>query len=64
MTVLYTKDLLDGLNALWTPDKINIVLDLIRFFNTNASTAATNVRSLETIVENTDKEMTPIFAKQ
>jgi hypothetical protein len=63
MTVLYTKELLEGLNALWTPEKINIVLDLIRFFNTNATTATTNVRSLETIVENTDKEMTAIFAK-
>ena len=63
MTVLYTKELLEGLNALWTPEKINIILDLIRFFNTNASTATTNVRSLETIVENTDKEMASIFAK-
>ena len=63
MSVLFTKDLLDGLNATWTPEKISIVLDLIRFFDTNASTASTNVRSLETIVDNTDKEMAPIFAK-
>jgi hypothetical protein len=62
MSVLYTKELVDTMNACWTPDKINIVLDLIRFLDTNTDSAA-NVRSLETIVENNDKEMLHVFAK-
>jgi hypothetical protein len=62
MSVLYTKELLDNLHAQWTPEKINIVLDLIRFLETN-TTSNENVKSLETIVENNDKEMNIIFQR-
>jgi hypothetical protein len=62
MSVLYTKDLIESLQSIWTPDKINIVLDLIRFLDNNA-TSAVNVRSLETIATNIDVEMATIFAR-
>lgn len=55
MSVLYTKETIDGLHALWTPEKIKIILDLIGFL-ANDTTAQTNVKSLENIVENIDKE--------
>lgn len=55
MTVLYTKETVDTLNALWTPEKIKIILDLIGFLN-NDTTAQTNVKSLENIVDNIDKD--------
>lgn len=62
MSVFYTKELTDSLNGQWTLDKINIVLDLIKFLDTNADSSS-NVRSLETIVENNDKDMNVILAK-
>jgi hypothetical protein len=55
MTVLYTKETVDSLNALWTPEKIKIILDLIGFLS-NDTTAQTNVKSLENIVDNIDKD--------
>jgi len=59
MTIYYTKDLIDSLNEQWSPDKIKVILDLISFL-TNDSMAANNVKSLETIMENIDKEATSI----
>jgi hypothetical protein len=55
MTVLFTKDLLINLQNLWTQEKIKVILDLITFL-TNDKSAAANVKSLENIMENNDKE--------
>jgi len=52
-TSLYTKELIESLNEQWTTDKIKVVLDLIMFL-TNDTMAGNNVKTLETIMENTD----------
>jgi hypothetical protein len=62
MSVLYTKELIESLQSVWSLDKISIVLDLIRFLD-NSATSAVNVRSLETIATNIDVEMSTIFAR-
>jgi hypothetical protein len=62
MSVLYTKELIESLQSVWSLDKISIVLDLIRFLD-NSATSAVNVRSLETIATNIDVEMATIFAR-
>ena len=55
MTSLYTKELVDELTNKWTNEKTQVVLDLIGFLN-NDSKAANNVKSLENIMENIDKD--------
>ena len=53
LTSLYTKELVESLNAQWTTEKIKVILDLISFL-TNDAMASNNVKTLETIMENTD----------
>jgi hypothetical protein len=53
LTSLYTKELIESLNQQWTTERIKVVLDLITFL-TNDSMACSNVKTLETIMENTD----------
>jgi hypothetical protein len=60
LTSLYTKELTDSLNAQWSQEKIKVVLDLISFL-TNDEMAANNVKSLETIMENNDKNSLKIL---
>jgi hypothetical protein len=60
LTSLYTKELTDSLNSQWTQEKIKVVLDLISFL-TNDEMAANNVKSLETIMENNDKNSLKIL---
>ena len=55
LTSMYTKELVDELNTLWTQEKIKVILDLISFL-TNDKSASNNVKSLENIMENNDKE--------
>jgi hypothetical protein len=55
LTSMYTKELVDELNTLWTQEKIKVILDLITFL-TNDKSASNNVKSLENIMENNDKE--------
>jgi hypothetical protein len=55
MTALFTKELGDKLLAQWSQEKIKVILDLITFL-TNDKSAAANVKSLENIMENNDKE--------
>jgi hypothetical protein len=55
MTVLYTKDLVDSLNSVWTPDKIKITLDIIAYLM-NDTVSAMNVKSLETIIGSIETE--------
>ena len=52
---MYTKELVEELNSLWTQEKIKVILDLITFL-TNDKSASNNVKSLENIMENNDKE--------
>lgn len=61
MTILYTKETVDSLNVFWTPEKIKIILDLIGFLN-NDNTASSNVKSLENIMDNIDKETQPFLS--
>jgi len=60
MTSLYTKEIIDELNKQWSSEKIKVVLDLISFL-TNDSMASNNVKSLETIMENNDKNTQKIL---
>lgn len=55
MTAVYTKDLVTQLYNSWTQEKIKVILDLISFL-TNDKCASANVKSLENIMENNDKE--------
>jgi hypothetical protein len=54
LTSYYTKDLIDRLNEQWSHEKIKVVLDLIMFLK-NDTMASNNVKSLETIIDNYDK---------
>lgn len=63
MSSLYTKELVQLLNKQWTSEKIKIILDLIMFL-TNDNMANENVKSLENIVENIDKENYIVFTEQ
>ena len=62
MTSLYTKEFIDELTKKWTQEKIKIVLDLIGFL-TNDTMAINNVKSLENIMDNIDKESHEILKK-
>ena len=61
MTNMYTEDTIVKLNRQWTPDKIKIVLNLIEFL-VKDDLAQSNVKSMETIMLNIDKETQLIVA--
>jgi len=54
ITYLYTKEVINSLNSQWSEEKIKVVLDIITFLN-NDTMAANNVKSLENIMDNNDK---------
>jgi hypothetical protein len=56
MTPFYTHDLLDKLTKVWTQEKIAIILNLTTFLS-NDDGAQSNVRSLETIMDGIDKQV-------
>jgi hypothetical protein len=60
MTNYYTKEKLDKLSKIWTQDKINIILNLTSFLSKDES-AETNVKSLETIMDNIDKSVSQLL---
>jgi hypothetical protein len=62
MTSLYTKEFIEELTKKWTQEKIKVVLDLIGFL-TNDAMATNNVRSLENIMDNIDKESREVLKK-
>lgn len=62
MTSLYTKEFIDELTKKWSHEKIKVVLDLIGFL-TNDSMATNNVKSLENIMDNIDKESREVLKK-
>ena len=61
LTSLYTTELIDSLNEQWTTEKIKVILDLISFL-TNDTMASNNVKTLETIMENTDPNSEKIIS--
>lgn len=63
MSSLYTKELVELLNKQWTPEKIKIILDLITFLTID-NMANENVKSLENIIENIDKENYIVLTEQ
>jgi hypothetical protein len=60
MTSLYTPEIVSEVSNQWTEEKIKVVLDLISFL-TNDAMASNNVKSLENIMENIDKNMHQIL---
>lgn len=55
MTSLYTEEVVNNMKRLWTNDRIKIVLDLTEFLDNNTS-AENNVKSLENILNDIDKD--------
>lgn len=56
MTSLYTSELTTFFNKLWTPDRITIILNLTTFLIGDENAAA-NVKSVETIMADIDKQV-------
>lgn len=54
ITPYYTETFNDLLNKQWTDEKIKVVLDIVSFLNKN-NNSTHNVKSLETIMEEIDK---------
>ena len=60
MTKFYTPDIIDKLSQIWTSNKISIVLNLTSFLS-NDNFPQMNVKSLETIIDGIDKEVSQIL---
>jgi hypothetical protein len=56
MSPFYNVDILTNLYKIWSQDKIKIVLNITTYLSTNANAGA-DVKSLETIMENIDKQV-------
>ena len=56
MSSFYTNEMLDKLTKIWTQEKIAIVLNITNFL-LNDDGAQMNVRSLETIIDGIDKQV-------
>jgi len=60
MTPLYTIELVDNLNKLWTQDRILIILNLTTYLINNEN-ANTDVKSMENIMDNIDNQTQTVF---
>ena len=60
MTKFYTTEIIHKLSQIWTSDKISIVLNLTSFL-TNDTSAEMNVKSLETIIDGIDNQVSQIL---
>ena len=60
MTKFYTTEIIHKLSQIWTSDKISIVLNLTSFLS-NDTFAEMNVKSLETIIDGIDKQVSQIL---
>jgi hypothetical protein len=60
MTKFYTTDTIDKLSQIWTSNKISIVLNLTSFLS-NDNFPEMNVKSLETIIDGIDKQVSQIL---
>ena len=56
MTPFYTPELINKLTKIWIQDKIKIVLNLTTYLSSNDN-AETDVKSLETIMDGIDKQV-------
>ena len=56
ITSIYTNEILDNFNKIWTSDKIKIVLNICNFLSQD-DYASENVKSLETIMAGIDKSI-------
>jgi hypothetical protein len=62
ISALYTQELIISLTKFWTQDKIDIVLNIISFLIVDES-ASLNVKSLENIMENIDRQTQHILSQ-
>jgi hypothetical protein len=60
MTPLYTLEMVELLNKIWTEDRIKIILNLTTYL-INTQNADTDVKSMETIMANIDLESQAIL---
>ena len=60
MTLLYTKEIVDNSNKQWHDENIKVVLDIITFLTKDVM-AMNNVKSLENIMENIDRNTQTIL---
>jgi hypothetical protein len=60
MTPLYTTELVLSLHKIWTQDRIKIILNLTTYLN-STNNADTDVKSMETIIDNIDLQTQSIF---
>lgn len=60
MTPLYTNELTNSFNKLWTQDRIKIILNLTTFLISDEN-ASLNVKSVETIMTDIDKQVQALF---
>ena len=61
MTTFYTSELLSKLNKIWTQEKIKIVLNLTTYLSSDEN-AETDVKSLETIMDGIDKQVSTLLS--
>jgi hypothetical protein len=61
LTCYYTEKIIEKFNKQWTEEKIKVVLDLISFLTKNEN-PLNNVKSLETIMEDIDKNSQTIIS--
>lgn len=61
MTPLYTQEINDKLEKLWSPDKIKIILNITSYLSILNDNAETDVKSLETIIDSIDKQVQKIL---
>ena len=60
MTVFYTPEVLAKMTNIWSREKVDIVLNIITFLSSDAS-AEINVKSLETIIDGVDTQVSRMF---
>jgi hypothetical protein len=60
MTTFYTPETLGKMMKIWTQDKIKIVLNLTTYLSSNEN-AETDVKSLETIMDGVDRQISQLF---
>jgi hypothetical protein len=60
MSFFYTAETLDKMTKVWSQDKIKIVLNLTTYLSSNQN-AETDVRSLETIMDGIDNQISQVL---
>lgn len=61
MTTFYTTEVLSKMNKIWTQEKIKIILNLTTYLSRD-DTAETDVKSLETIIDGIDRQISHILS--